>query len=57
MMTEPPERDQLVRARAYRIWVDEGRPEGKDLEHWDRAKREVEEEFAMTEGHHELKQS
>lgn len=25
------------RLRAYRIWEDEGRPEGKDVEHWHRA--------------------
>ena len=32
-------------------------PEGKYLEHWERAKAEVEEELAMTEGDQELKQA
>jgi hypothetical protein len=30
--------DHAVRAAAYALWVDEGRPEGKALEHWLRAK-------------------
>ncbi|MDM9627659.1 DUF2934 domain-containing protein [Rhizobium sp. S152] len=29
--------EQQQRERAYKIWEDEGRPEGRDLEHWDRA--------------------
>jgi hypothetical protein len=31
------EKEQKQRERAYRIWEDEGRPEGADLEHWQRA--------------------
>jgi hypothetical protein len=35
-----PERDdeRAVRAAAYYLWVGEGRPEGKALDHWLRAK-------------------
>jgi DUF2934 family protein len=33
--------EEDIRARAYAIWEDEGRPEGKHLEHWGRAKDEV----------------
>jgi hypothetical protein len=33
--------EEDIRARAYEIWEDEGRPEGKHLEHWGRAKDEV----------------
>jgi hypothetical protein len=30
-----------VRERAYRIWENEGRPHGRDLDHWLQAEREV----------------
>lgn len=49
------ELERRIRDRAYRIWVDEGQPSGKDLEHWLRAKREVEEENAVIKGTEELK--
>lgn len=35
-----PSRDQIS-ARAHQIWIDEGRPSGKSLEHWYRAEREL----------------
>ena len=50
------ELERRVRDRAYRIWVDEGQPEGKYLDHWLRAKREIEEENAVIDGTEELKQ-
>lgn len=31
------DREQRRRERAYKIWEDEGRPEGADLDHWQRA--------------------
>lgn len=31
------------RERAYRIWEDEGRPEGRHLDHWQRAEDQHEE--------------
>lgn len=31
----------LVRQRAYEIWESEGRPHGRDFEHWNRAEREI----------------
>jgi Protein of unknown function (DUF2934) len=31
--------EQLIRARAHQIWEDEGRPEGREKEHWDQATR------------------
>jgi len=34
----PSEED--IKARAYAIWEEEGRPEGKHLEHWTRAAQE-----------------
>ena len=30
-----------VRERAYRIWETEGKPHGRDLEHWLQAEREI----------------
>jgi hypothetical protein len=41
-MTEIPtntDRRAKIRARAYAIWEQEGRPDRKHLEHWVRAKR------------------
>jgi hypothetical protein len=35
-------KDDHIRERAYLIWVDEGRPNGRELDHWLRAKWEVE---------------
>jgi len=54
-MIDPEELERRIRDRAYRIWVEEGQPEGKYLEHWLRAKKEVLEETAVTESGHELK--
>ena len=36
-----PEIKEKIRARAYAIWEREGKPDGKHLEHWVRAKRMV----------------
>ena len=49
------ELERRIRDRAYRIWLDEGQPDGKYLEHWLRAKREVEEEEAIVHGTEDLK--
>jgi hypothetical protein len=35
-------KDDQTRERAYLIWVDEGRPQGRELDHWLRAKWELE---------------
>lgn len=37
-----------VEARAYEIWVAEGRPEGKALEHWLQAEGEFSTKHATT---------
>jgi hypothetical protein len=34
--------EERVRQRAYQIWLEEGRPDGRDKEHWERAKAEIE---------------
>jgi hypothetical protein len=33
--------DELIRKRAYGIWIAEGRPHGRDLAHWQRATHEL----------------
>jgi Protein of unknown function (DUF2934) len=38
---EPTIREQAIRERAYAIWEEEGRPEGRGLDHWLRAQGEV----------------
>ncbi|MGE0260883.1 MAG: DUF2934 domain-containing protein [Alphaproteobacteria bacterium] len=30
-----------IRERAYHLWLEEGRPDGRDGEHWRRAEREL----------------
>lgn len=34
--------EERIRERAHRIWEEEGRPHGRDWEHWERARREIE---------------
>jgi hypothetical protein len=34
-------REQAIRERAYAIWEEEGRPDGRDREHWLRAEAEI----------------
>jgi Protein of unknown function (DUF2934) len=36
--------ERLIRERAYGIWIEEGRPHGRDLAHWRRASEELHEE-------------
>ncbi|CAO3413803.1 DUF2934 domain-containing protein [Azospirillum doebereinerae] len=36
--------DPRVRARAYDLWDQAGRPDGRHLEHWQQAAREITEE-------------
>jgi Protein of unknown function (DUF2934) len=33
--------EQAIRERAYAIWEEEGRPEGRHLDHWVRAEAEI----------------
>jgi uncharacterized protein YjbJ (UPF0337 family) len=35
------DRESRIRERAYRIWEEEGTPDGHDYEHWRQAEREV----------------
>lgn len=38
------DREEKIRFRAHAIWVSEGKPVGRDAEHWERARSEVEAE-------------
>lgn len=38
------DREQRIRERAYRIWEQQGRPEGGHDHHWLQAEREIDEE-------------
>lgn len=35
------ERHEQIRQRAHAIWEQEGRPHGREQEHWERAEREL----------------
>jgi hypothetical protein len=37
----PDDKEQASPGRAYAIWEREGRPDGKDLDHWLRAEAEI----------------
>lgn len=43
------ERADRIRARAHQLWLDEGRPEGREFEHWQRAEQEVDQQPAPGE--------
>jgi len=38
------DREARIRGRAHAIWEEEGRPVGKEREHWERAANEVDAE-------------
>ena len=38
--------DERIRERAYTIWIEEGQPHGRDLEHWLRARNELDQRAA-----------
>lgn len=39
--------ERRIRERAYEIWVREGRPHGRDAEHWQRAEAEISSESGI----------
>ncbi len=38
--------EERIRALAYSIWMEEGQPEGRELDHWMRARGELERKAA-----------
>ena len=45
-----PDLDTRIKARAFQLWESEGRPEGREAEHWDQARQELAEEEGADEG-------
>jgi hypothetical protein len=37
-LEDSPERDARIRARAYHLWEQDGRPHGRDLDYWENAR-------------------
>jgi DUF2934 family protein len=46
-------REQRIRERAYQIWESEGRPHGRQEEHWRRAEAEIDQELAAVAARHD----
>ena len=42
--------EDRIRRRAYEIWEQEGRPDGREVDHWLRAAREIADEEGRGEG-------
>ena len=47
-MTDTDDLEQRIHQRAYRIWQEQGEPEGRAEEHWEQAKLLV----SIEDGHH-----
>jgi hypothetical protein len=43
------DREERIKRRAHELWEHEGRPEGRQQEHWDQAVQEVESEGSEAE--------
>ena len=50
LMTDP-EREQRIRERAYHLWEAEGKPHGRDVEFWERARELAAIEESVGAGH------
>jgi hypothetical protein len=40
-MSDSTSREERIRQQAYQIWLEEGRPQGRDKEHWEQAMQTV----------------
>jgi hypothetical protein len=40
------DRETRVRARAHQLWEQEGRPSGREIDHWEQASREIDAEHS-----------
>jgi len=49
------EREQAIRERAYAIWEQDGRPEGRNLAHWSQAEAEIGTEQVVMENRKRVK--
>jgi hypothetical protein len=46
-MPDARDKEQRIRERAFQMWEEESRPVGKEKEHWERARKLMEEEDAI----------
>jgi hypothetical protein len=46
---EPEDREERIRKRAHQIWEREGKPHGRDAEHWRQAASEIDAEAAASD--------
>src|SRR3954463_16607246 len=37
-MTDDTELQDRIRSKAHQLWEEEGRPEGREMDHWDKAR-------------------
>ena len=44
----PPPTPEQITQRAHRIWIESGRPDGRDREHWLEAERQLRDPSAKT---------
>ena len=42
------DKEERIRRRAHELWEREGRPDGREAEHWDVAERELERDAAAS---------
>jgi hypothetical protein len=47
-----PDREQRVRERAYHLWEADGKPHGRDVEYWERARELIGTEDSAGTGRH-----
>jgi hypothetical protein len=44
----PDSREERIRAKAHELWEADGRPAGRDRDHWEQAAKLIEEEERQT---------
>lgn len=44
MSGDDTDRIERIRERAHQIWENEGRPDGREMQHWEQASREIDAE-------------
>ncbi|WP_312796956.1 DUF2934 domain-containing protein [Tianweitania sp.] len=47
------DREEQIKARAHAIWEEEGRPDQRSSDHWERAEREIDSQAAQQGGNEE----
>ena len=47
------DREEQIKARAHAIWEEEGRPDSRSSDHWERAEREIDSQAAQQGGNEE----